>query len=365
LKTGLPVKLKSEIQRDFDKWIRREDAPTFNQLEKFSRATHIPLGYFFLQTPPIEKCELSKYRTIDSVALQNPSRELLDTVRHMENIQEWMRDFLIDTGSERLKYVGSLNQNCHVSNTAQTVRDILSLTENWYEKSKSIDDSFKILRSAISDAGVLVMMNGVVGANTHRALDINEFRAFTLIDDFAPLIFINATDSKSGKLFSLLHEFIHVGIGEGSLFNANEWNDINPLETLCNAAAAEILVPESQFERVWDRFSSDTTKKIREIASFFRCGHMVVARRALDKGFISKNDYLKMLNIAQNLFKRNKSEGGDYYKTNAVRVDRRFLLSLDASLREGRTLYTDAFRLTNTNRSTFDNLVKEMRGERI
>ncbi len=103
--------LKTEIKQDFIKWSREEELPTFNQLEKFSKATCIPLGYFFLQTPPVEKCALLEYRTVDSTALENPSRELLDTVRHMENIQEWMRNFLIDTGSEPFEYVGSLNQN--------------------------------------------------------------------------------------------------------------------------------------------------------------------------------------------------------------------------------------------------------------
>ena len=35
---------------------------------------------------------------------------------------------------------------------------------------------------------------------------------FTLIDAYAPLIFINAADSESGRVFSLLHEFVHIVI---------------------------------------------------------------------------------------------------------------------------------------------------------
>ncbi len=40
---------------------------------------------------------------------------------------------------------------------------------------------------------------GVVGSNTRRKLDIEEFRGFMLYDEYAPLIFINANDSISGK----------------------------------------------------------------------------------------------------------------------------------------------------------------------
>jgi Zn-dependent peptidase ImmA (M78 family) len=361
--TGVLEGLKNK--HDFEKWARQEASPTFNQLEKFSKATHIPLGYFFLQTPPSEKCAFLEYRTVDSLALRNPSHELQDTVRHMENVQEWMRNYLIDIGSERLGYVGAVNKDNSVESTVIYVRDLLALKVDWYAQSKSIDDSFKHLRQAISNAGVLVMLSGIVGANTHLALDINEFRAFTLIDEFAPLIFINSTDSDSGKLFSLLHEFIHVCIGESSLYNANEWNDINPLEVLCNAVTAEILLPESQFQREWGKTKGDAAKRVEEIASHFRCGRMVVARRALDKKIISKDEYNAMLSEAKFNFGKKKGSGGDYYKTNAVRLDRRFLFALDASVREGRTLYTDAYRLTNTNRSTFDTLIMEMRGERV
>ena len=45
------------------------------------------------------------------------------------------------------------------------------------------------------------MMSGIVGNNTHRPLNIDEFRAFSVIDEYAPLIFINSNDSINGKLF--------------------------------------------------------------------------------------------------------------------------------------------------------------------
>ena len=63
------------------------------------------------------------------------------------------------------------------------------------------------------------MMSGIVGNNTHRPLDVEEFRALSVIDAYAPLIFINSNDSINGRLFSLLHEFSHICIGENSLFN--------------------------------------------------------------------------------------------------------------------------------------------------
>ncbi|MEI9908036.1 MAG: DNA-binding protein, partial [Actinomycetota bacterium] len=62
-----------------------------------------------------------------------------------------------------------------------------------------IDEAFKILSELIESLGVMVMVNGVVGTNTRRKLDYREFRGFALSDPFAPLIFINGTDTRAAK----------------------------------------------------------------------------------------------------------------------------------------------------------------------
>lgn len=66
--------------------------------------------------------------------------------------------------------------------------------------------------------GIMVMQSGIVGSNTHRKLEIKEFRGFMLYDDLAPLIFINASDSQAGKMFSLIHEYIHLLFKEDDVF---------------------------------------------------------------------------------------------------------------------------------------------------
>ena len=47
-------------------------------------------------------------------------------------------------------------------------------------------DALRALRDAIDDLGVLVVINGVVGNNTHRRQDVAEFRGFVFVDDYAP-----------------------------------------------------------------------------------------------------------------------------------------------------------------------------------
>lgn len=362
------VQVPAAVREKFEQCRSGEKKPTFSQLEEFSRKIHVPIGYFFLERQPQEQFKLLEFRTVDSRQLQDPSRELIDTLRQMESIQEWMRDDMIAGENEENRYVGSLRGKKGIAELAAMVRETLFLPSDWYEAVKSVAESFRLLREAISRVGVLVMMNGIVGANTRRALDVSEFRAFTLIDAYAPLIFINAADSESGRVFSLLHEFVHIGLGTNSLFNAREGETafVRPEEILCNAVAAEVLVPRRAFCNAWENTEGTIEKRVQELSKYFNCSQSVIARRALDEAYLTEEQYREliakaiMLAKATMLAKKERGGGGDYYKTLLTRMDHRFLQALDASVQEGKTLYTEAFRLTNTNRVTFDKLLEKV-----
>lgn len=352
-------------------WYNGEKTPTFSQVEEASRATGIPLGYFFLTIPPKEELPLLDYRTVDSLELQKPSRNLVDTIHNMEQIQEWAKEELVRSGASVLPFVGSLKNSNQTSQFVSKVRALLGLSIDWFTSSKTPDDSFRHIRSRISDAGVIVMMNGIVGNNTHRPLAIDEFRAFALVDNYAPLVFINSNDSISGRLFSLLHELVHILIGKNSFYNDrySAHGQVNPAETICNAVAAEILVPDTLFVSKWNETitQNDAEAAITSLARFFKCGTTVIARKALDHGFITKQLYAKVAQLAVQMYdelrkKAKESSGGDFYKTAVSRIDQRFFRMLVGSVAEGRTLHSEAFRLTNTTRSTFHELREQAGG---
>ena len=134
-----------------------EKNPTFNQLEQFSKATNIPFGYFFLSTPPIEKMELLEYRTIDSLDIGKPSRNLIDTINEMEAVQEWMLDYVKGADLGELNYVGALTGNEDVSSIASTIRENLKLSKDWFLEGSDAWDSFRLLRERLEDIGVIVI----------------------------------------------------------------------------------------------------------------------------------------------------------------------------------------------------------------
>src|SRR5690625_4825546 len=183
-----------EIKSKFaiDKWLEKEREPTFNQLKDLSTQLHIPFGYFMLKAPPHEDTTLLDYRTIKTKGVKKPSRNLLDTINDMERKQDWMRDYLLDNGYNKLNFVGSINKDDPANKNVTHIRKTLKLSTDWYRTMNNRREAFNYLRTKVSDAGILVMQNGTALNNTHRSLDINEFRAFALVDDYAALIFINS-----------------------------------------------------------------------------------------------------------------------------------------------------------------------------
>ena len=357
--------LSSDMKELLAKWLSDEKKPTYNQVEKMSRTTGIPLGYFFLETPPNEDLTIVEYRTVDSMELINPSRNLIETLKNMEFIQDWTRNYLSDS-IDVLSYVGAMKNQENVIFIADFIRDVLQIDKNWNVLCRDAKEAFKFIRNRISDAGTIVMLNGIVGNNTRRILNINEFRAFALVDKIAPLIFINNNDSANGKLFSILHEFAHICMGVNSLYNDYSETNVNykKTERICNAAAAELLLPTDDFINEWNEYNYDPKDIIIKISKNHCCSVVVTARKAVDNQLISNQLYNQLVSQTNLIFQQQKekrdSSGGDFYRTTASRIDRNFLLYLSGSVSSGRTKYTDAFAMTNTNRKTYETLMKRI-----
>ena len=361
-------KLGEKLMNNIRKWLNGTKTPTFNQIEDFSRKSNIPLGYFFLQTPPTEEISLLEYRTVDSIQLANPSRNLIDTIHEMENIQDWMKAYRKEMGYDKLAVVGCVSDNHNVNQIADKIRADLDISKSWHETVQNSREAFAYIRKQLEVCGVVVMMSGIVGKNTHRALDVNEFRAFAMMDEWAPLIFLNTADTNGAKLFSLLHEIVHIWLGKSDLFNdrQNRITGVSDTEKLCNAVAGELIVPKEIFLKKWNEYETEEYTRISDLARYFRCGEIVIARKAIDCGKINQKAYDQVVQTAIENYKRMKesknTNGGNYYNTMGSRLDGCFVRALCESINIGRTTYTEAYRLTNTSRKTFSEIAQRLGG---
>jgi Zn-dependent peptidase ImmA (M78 family) len=340
----------------FREWERGEAQPTLRQLEALAKTTSTPLGYFFLTEPPEDRLPIPDFRTLPGAQPRRPSPNLLETIQTMQQRQGWMRDFLIEQGQEALEFVGSVELQHDPNDIAARIRAALSLPNDWARQESTWTEALRTLREATEGAGILVVINGIVGNNTRRKLDRNEFQGFVLADEYAPLIFINGADYKAAQMFTLAHELAHLWLGRGGVINFEEMQPVNnEVELFCNRAAAEFLVPGAELRTLW-REAEEADEPFQFLARHFKVSPIVTARRALDLQLMSRQEFFDFYREYQEDERRVKrtSSGGDFYATQGTRIGERFANAVIRAVKEGRLLYRDAYRLTGLHGKTFD-----------
>ncbi len=347
-----------------DAWERGTTLPTLRQLEDFATATYTPIGYLFLQEPPDDRLPIADLRTIGDEPVRRPSANLLDTVYTMQRRQAWMRDeLIIEYETPPLSFVGKFTFTDSPLEVADAIRETLGLELGWASRNPNWESAQRFLRDKIEEIGVMLVINGVVGNNTHRKLDAEEFRGFALVDEYAPLIFVNNADYKTAQMFTIAHELVHIFIGETGVSSFEDFQpSAHDTEQFCNRAAAEFLVPAPELHDYWGRMPQSRSP-YSAVARQFKVSSVVAARRALDLDLIQREEFFVFYN-EHNSKERNKWQrtqtGGDFWNTQRWRIGFRFAAAVVRAIKEGRLTYKEAYSLTDLRGDTFENLPDRM-----
>ncbi|WP_222846791.1 ImmA/IrrE family metallo-endopeptidase [Chitinolyticbacter meiyuanensis] len=333
---ALPVKPEKVIE-----WEDGESHPTFKQAQKWAALTHVPFGFLFLQAPPEEELPLPDLRTVGDQAPHKPSVNLIDIVKEVIRKQSWYLDYLKDHEYSALPFVGRFSVAATVREVVDDIRHTLAIPA--LQQRPTHDEYLRLLITAAERNGILVMRSGIVGSNTHRKLDVSEFRGFAISDRMAPVVFINSADAPTARLFTLVHELAHIWIGTSGISSVAV-NSNRREESFCNAVAGEFLAPEVEFREHWsnDAFWRDN---LSVLASYFRVSRLVIARRACDLHIITSEDYWAYYHAELQAYRDKESAGGNYYASAGAKNSLRFSQALLAETFGGNVLLRDAAKL--------------------
>jgi Zn-dependent peptidase ImmA (M78 family) len=357
-RAGLGVDALARRFPKLSAWESGDVHPTLKQLEGFAKATFTPVGFLFLDEPPEERVPIPDFRTVANMHLGHPSPDLLDTLYLCQQRQDWYRDCVRSMGGQPLALVGSVSVGEDVAATAARIRHALGLD---LEERRRIPTWTEALRRFIEQAdalGILVMVSGVVGSNNRRKLDPQEFRGFALADELAPLVFVNGADTKAAQMFTLAHELAHVWLGQSAVSDAEaRLLPEHAVERWCNAVAAELLVPLEALREAYDP-RAGLREETGRLARRFKVSTLVVLRRIRDAGGLGREAYWQAYEEElERLRSLPKGSGGDFYLTLGARAGKTFARALVVSTLEGRTPFTEAFRLLGFKRmATFHEL---------
>ena len=346
-------------------WERGAALPTFKQLESYAKATHVPFGYLFLPEPPDTPMPIRDFRTVNNRYIGSASPDLLDRIHAMKQRQAWLRETLLECEAEPLDFVGSARLTDDPAAIGREMRRVLGLEDGWASSVRSWQEAIGALRTAIEDIGVLAVINGVVGNNTHRTLNVEEFRGFALCDEYAALIFVNGADAKSAQMFTLAHELAHLWLGaqaSGLSGFPGIFPEGHAIETFCDRAAAEFLVPEAELRARWPDVKRDPTP-FETLARRFKVSPIVIGRRAMDLRLVDRRLFFNFYDEYTRREYRKKQTtggGGDFYNNQIARVGRQFAIQVIRAAKEGRIGFRHAYELTGLNGGAFQEYAQRL-----
>jgi Zn-dependent peptidase ImmA (M78 family) len=336
-------------------WVEKGKSPTIKELQEFSQKVHLPFGYLLLDTPPIENLPIPFFRTGTEVK-SDVSINVHDTVIMLQRRQDWLVNYLIDNDFPELEFVGKYGVNANYKQIVKDIRKTLNLENYWASKFGKWEDTLDHLTKSIEEIGIIVVFNSIVENNTHRAIEVDECRGFVLVNPYAPFMFVNSADGKAAQMFTIIHELAHIWTGKSAGFDFRNLQPANnPIEKLCDKVAAEFLVPEDSFNKEWQK-----TQDLKSLSRIFKVSPIVIGRRALDLGKITKKAFFAFYNdyrTAVQHQKDNQSGGGDFYATQKKRLSMRYVGFINQAVKNNSLLYRDAYKLTGLKGATFENFL--------
>ena len=351
VRSGVP---RDDLEKRFPKlpeWESGDVLPTYKQVKNLAKAIYVPFGYLFMSEPPDETIPIQDFRTLTGRTPMRPSPNLMETIYVCQDRQEWYKDYASANDMPRLPFVGSAKLGDSPESTAVKMREVIGFS---VEEQRKCSDAGKARRDLIlkmEDSGVLVMINGIVGNNTRRTLNVDEFRGFALSDQIAPLIFVNGRDGISAQMFTLVHEFAHIWLGTSALSKAGiRMEGRFPREEVwCNSVAAEFLVPMNAIRNEFHA-ADKTRKEIERLSDSFKVSKLVILRRLADASLLKQSEFeaewqSEMRRIQKLKDDEGEKSGGNFRNTFPYRVSRTFAKALISSAAGGETLHREAARL--------------------
>ena len=271
--------------------------PTRPQIVKMADIYRRPLLTFYLSKPPVKGDRGVDFRTLPAEYSAADDALLDALVRDITARQSMVRAVLEDEEeAEPLTFVNSHRMEDGSVAILASLRAVLNVELRAYRSMPNADAAFAMLRESAENAGIFVLIKGDLG-NYRSAIDINIFRGFSIADPVAPFIVINDHDARPAWSFTLLHETVHLLLGQTGVGATDAEDEV---ERFCDQVAGEFLLPEGELARLNldnNHGLSAISDQIGRFANEANLSRTMVAYKAFRSDMISRETYGQLSEI--------------------------------------------------------------------
>jgi Zn-dependent peptidase ImmA (M78 family)/DNA-binding XRE family transcriptional regulator len=289
--------IKPEKLKEWEEGIRK---PTIKQALKMAEVYRRPLSAFYLNEPPVGvTIAIKDFRTLPDVTQKYFSPALLMEHRSAIARRDLFLELIENESVGTFPKLGSISLRDDPEQVGQEIRKLLKFDWTIQKKMTNKRDALNWLKESVERLNILVFHTYHLGIK----LDIEEARGFSISEERYPVIVLNSQDATTGRIFTLMHELVHLMLNEGGVCDCRDRTVdgiVNEVEIFCNHAAGAALVPleilnEQNIVKThirtgkghkWEDFD------IESLASDFSVSNETLLRRLLVSGLTSRQFYL-------------------------------------------------------------------------
>ena len=268
--------------------------PSRPQLVRMAGRYHRPLLTFYLSKPPRQGDRGTDFRTLSADRSASDEARLDALVRDIRARQSMVRAVLEDEDeAEPLPFVGSHWMEDGQAAVLTSLRALINVNLGTFRAQPNPSAAFAQLRRCVEALGVFVTLKGDLG-NYVTAIDTTVFRGFCISDNVAPFVVINDRDARSAWSFTLLHETVHLLLGQTGV--SGEYSE-NEAERFCDDVAGDFLLPAHALDQLdinGSRRFENILERVSAFAKETNVSRAMVAYKAYRSRLITEELYRQL-----------------------------------------------------------------------
>lgn len=265
-----------------EEWESGITTPTHAQLERLSIRYKFPMMVFYLESRPSEFNVVKDRRSLPGTAAAPFSPKLVAILRGLQEKQAWISEYL--DGETDLEFVDSEEFSSGAVEVGRSLRKLLGVSVQEQSSCSSDNSAWNMWRSRCEQLGIFVFV--------FSGIEIDECRGVALSSSIAPVAAVNSKDSCQSRTFTLLHECVHILLGDTSA-STRARQATDAIERFCEEAAAEAFIPLEDFKKVvpagWKNRETDI---VRSLSRRYWCSKAATYFRLVDAGLLSMDEAL-------------------------------------------------------------------------
>ena len=266
-------------------WEAGTERPTFAQLKKIANRYKTHLSIFYLSEPPTDFRPLTDHRSFlrapkpNSEQVYRLNANIIEAYERRATLIEFYE--LLEESPPEVTL--ELSESDLPERAAQEIREFLQFNTGLLQQCNDDRSALKFWKQIVEAKGILVCQTSV---NTHLSIELETVYGFCIAQKPLPVIVVNPKDNPYSRVFTIIHELVHIGLGKSVIQNTELKQarpPDNPTEVLCNEVAGEVLVPQDQLLEIVNLRTLETD--LPKLSKHFHVSRGAIMRRlrTLDK----------------------------------------------------------------------------------